>query len=123
MTYTIKDSILGIECELEELRDLAQSMGKSSDQYGISFKDEVLRLSEMIEFDLKAISLNITQVQVDPEPENGSKAKLNIQKAREIRSKYNSGHFSQSELAKEFGVCWQTVNRVVRNHIWTEASK
>lgn len=45
-------------------------------------------------------------------------AKLNYNLAEEIRERYESESISQAELGQKYGVCQQTVGRVVRGEEW-----
>ena len=47
--------------------------------------------------------------------------KLNSATAQEIRRRYLSGELSQPAMAREYGVCEMTINRIVRNRSWKEA--
>ena len=44
--------------------------------------------------------------------------KLNEDKVREIRAKYASGHYSQRQLAAEYGITQCNIGRVVRREHW-----
>jgi DNA-binding transcriptional regulator LsrR (DeoR family) len=48
------------------------------------------------------------------------KRTTNLQVAREIRAKYNSG-MTQEEIAREYDLAQSTIGRIVRNEVWKEA--
>ena len=48
-------------------------------------------------------------------------AKLNWEKVREIRRLYSTGNYSQSELAKKFGVIQRQIYNIVTLRNWVEA--
>jgi len=48
------------------------------------------------------------------------KCKLNIQKAREIRNKYNCHVYGKLKLAKEYGVSPSVIYRIVIGKSWKE---
>ena len=52
--------------------------------------------------------------------ENHPKAKLNLDKAVEIREMYSTGEFSQQYLATYFGVSQSVISEVVLNKKWKE---
>ena len=45
-------------------------------------------------------------------------AKLNYEKAKEIRDKYNSGKHTYAELSKEFNISVSQVGNIVKNEVW-----
>ena len=44
--------------------------------------------------------------------------KLNFKKAEEIRSKYSTGGYTYKKLSKEYGVCTDTILKVVNFRLW-----
>jgi len=55
--------------------------------------------------------------------EDVHKAVLTWEKVRKIRSLFDTGEFSQSELATQFGVERTTIGQVVRHTTWRERSQ
>ncbi len=58
---------------------------------------------------------------IKPPSFNGEKnpmAKYSEQTVKEIRAKFNTGKHSQRYLAKEYGMSFMNLNRIVRNLLW-----
>lgn len=55
--------------------------------------------------------------------ENCPSAKLTIEKAREIRIKFNSGNYTWLELSKLYCVCESTIGNIVHNRTYKENDK
>lgn len=49
---------------------------------------------------------------------NHSKAKLNIEIAKEIRECYKTGNFTQRELSKKYGIVVSGINQIIKNKNW-----
>lgn len=50
----------------------------------------------------------------------GNKTKLSFEKAREIRDLYDSGLFTQREIASMYGVSQPVIGKITRNLMWKE---
>ncbi len=50
--------------------------------------------------------------------QNRSTSKLSMEKAREIRRKYNTGNYTQEELSTIYGVSYASINRVLKYKAW-----
>jgi DNA invertase Pin-like site-specific DNA recombinase len=61
----------------------------------------------------------ITELMSGHEKKNLS-AKLTWKVVRAIREKYLTGKYSQSELAREYGVMQQAIGKIVSNKRWKE---
>lgn len=51
-------------------------------------------------------------------PTVNKKDKLSIEIANEIRNKHDTGRYSYSKLAEEYGVCFQLIGAIINNKIW-----
>ncbi len=51
---------------------------------------------------------------------NKRNIKLNLEKANEIRTLYNSGYYTQKELAEKFIVSTSTICNIINNRYWAE---
>lgn len=43
---------------------------------------------------------------------------MSPEKAEEIRRKYAAGGISQSQLAREYGMCQQSISKIVSGYYW-----
>lgn len=55
-----------------------------------------------------------------PFGENNGKAKLTMEKAKEIRKLYKTGNYGQRGIAKLFGVSQPTIANVLRKKTWSK---
>lgn len=44
--------------------------------------------------------------------------KIDLEKANMIRQKYQTGHYTQTSLAREFGIGQDEISRIVNDKIW-----
>ena len=50
--------------------------------------------------------------------QNQSTTKLTIEKAKEIKAKYNLGYYTQKQLAIEYSVCRTLISFIINNKRW-----
>jgi hypothetical protein len=55
---------------------------------------------------------------VTPKGEKHGRVKLNEIKVKEIRAKYEKGQLTKKQLANDYGVCYDTICRIIRREIW-----
>lgn len=58
----------------------------------------------------------------DPKGERNGRAKLTAAQVQEIRAIFARGEATRYQLAKRFGVCWSTINRMVKGKRWSHTS-
>lgn len=64
---------------------------------------------------------NCTWASWEAQSQNRRTTKLSMSRARAIRELYAFGRgWTQRRLAEEYGVCWWSVHRVIRNDTWKE---
>ena len=47
-----------------------------------------------------------------------TKIVIDLEKANMIRQKYQTGHYTQTSLAREFGIGQDEISRIVNDKIW-----
>lgn len=68
---------------------------------------------------IKKLRTNRSRKQRSPRPSISGR-KLTYQDVRNIRSRYESGFYTQADLAREFGVSASTINKVVHQETWKQ---
>lgn len=61
---------------------------------------------------------NCRWVTIEGSNRNQRRVKLNLEKANEIRFKYNSGYYTQKQLSKKYEVSQGTIFKIINNKIW-----
>ena len=100
-----------IQKELDRIQE--SSYAKKTDKQLISYE----LLSQHHKYKNKGVQP--PELEVFNNPVN-RRCKLNIQKAREIRKKYNCHVYGKLKLAKEYGVSPSVIYRIIKGKSWKE---